>query len=273
MSNNSQSVTFSIQHKYKRLISVNEKLSSIAESFIAKNPQINTPKDGIASFMLAKAYKTHGVILKLVKLGYSEDADILARSLFDSAVIISACISDITDKTAWKYLNFDYSTRAEMFKHLIDKGKFREYFEERTKNPKLGDESIEEICNKAEKFKKEYGGDFKQKWHSGKTTGEMAELVNLKDYFETAYKLHTQLTHSLPRCVNRYLIDDGEKIILDVTPKNDREIGLSLASSFDMFFRIVEKFNKHYKMIDWLELKPLVEEYGQSVKKEAMFKK
>lgn len=273
MDKSSPSVTFSIQHKYIRLIGVNEKLRSIAESFIAKNPQINTPKDGIASFMLAKAYKTHGAILKLVKIGYSEDADILARTLFDSAVIISACIDDTTDETAWKYLNFDYSTRAEMFKHLMDRGKFKEYFDERTKNPKPGDESVEEICSKAEKFKKEYGGDFKQKWHSGNTVGEMAELVNLKDYFETAYKLHTHLTHSLPRCVNRYLIDDGKNIVFDVCPKNDREIGLSLASSFDMFFRIVEKFNKHYKIIDWSELKPLVDEYGQSVKKEAMFKK
>lgn len=254
-----------IGKKYRKLFNVNIKLRKIVLSFIKSNPQINTPKDGVACYMLAKACKTHGVILKLAKLGYGEDADMLARTLFDSAVIIISCIDDPHDDTAMKYLNFDYSTRSQMYKKLLDGGKFKKYFDDRAENPKQGDESIAEIYEKAQKGIDQYGGDFRQRWHSGKTAGEMATLVNLKHYFDTAYSLHSQLVHSLPRCMNNYLIPDGENILIDIKPKGNG-IGLSLVSSFNMLFSITEKFNTHYKLVSDDEFRKLAKELQNAVK-------
>lgn len=260
MTKTSQILSYSIQKKYSKLFEVNRELRKIAKMMIGKNPQVNSPKDGICCYMLAKAYKTHGVILKLAKLGYSEDAEMLSRTLFDSAIIISASIDDSTEDTAWKYLKFDDSTRSQMYRQLINAGKFKEYFEERANNPKPGDEPISDIYERAEKGVLEYGGEFRKKWHSGKTSGQMAESVNLKPYFDTVYNLQSQLIHSLPRCMNRYFIDDGKNIFIDTKPK-ENEVNLVLVSTFNIFFVIVQKFNDHYKYIQNDSLNNLVNKF------------
>ena len=254
-----------IQNKFSKLFKVNNDLRKIAKSMIDLNPQVNSPKDGVACYMLAKAYKTHGVIMKLARLGYSEDADMLARTLFDVAIIISACIDDKNDDTVSKYLKFDDSTRSQMYRQLINEGKFQEYFEERASNPKAGDEPISEIYERAEKGIAEYGGDFRRKWHSGKTSSQMAESVKLKQYFDTAYNLQSQLVHSLPRCMNRYFIDDGKNIFIDIKPK-ENEINLTLISTFNIFFVIIQKFNDHYKYIPDNTFKPLVDDFVTAAK-------
>lgn len=265
MNKDNKTTVDSIKNKFSMLFKVNNDLREVAQSMIDKNPQVNSPKDGIACYMLAKAFKSHGAVLKLAELGYSEDADMLTRTLFDAAIIISACIDDKTDDTAWQYLRFDDSTRSKMYKQLLDGGKFKEYFEERAKNPKPGDEPISVIDERAKKGVTDYGNDFWRKWHSGKTSSEMAVLVNLKPYFDTAYNLQSQLAHSLPRCMNNYFLDNGNDILIDVEPK-EFGILLSLVSTFNIFFVIVQKFNNHYKYIAEDTFKKLVEDFEIAAK-------
>jgi len=253
-----------ILHKYNKLFLVNDRLRKYCREIIEFNPKINSIKDGLACFVLAKAYKTHGVVINLVKSGYSEDAEMLTRSLFDLALLISSCLKDKTDKTALNFFRFDYPLSWKMFNHLKDKGKFKDYFEERRNNPKTGDEPIEEIQKQANSWINEYGKDFYRIWHSGQTTGELAKSVNLGGYFSTAFNLQSQLIHSLPRCMNRYLIDDCEKIKMDVSPKIS-EVSLAIVSAFNMLVVILDKFNDHYKIIDEKELKQLVDDWVKAV--------
>jgi uncharacterized protein DUF5677 len=246
--------------KYNRLFIVNHKLRKMAKKMIDTQPEINKPKDGVACYMLAKAFKTHGVITNLAKSGYSEDAEMLTRTLFDIALIISSCLKDKTDETAMKYLNFDYSIRSKMFQQLKDTGKFDDYFEERKNNPKLGDEPIEEIIKNAEKGVQEYGGDFRRKWHSGQTTSQLADSVNLQRYFKTAFSLQSQLVHSLPRSINFYLINKAGQIKMSVEPREDG-IKLALVSSFNMLIVILEQFNNHFKVLSDKDLRKIANEW------------
>ncbi len=232
----------------KEMFSLSIDLRDLAKMFIDKKVSINSPKETIACYMLAKAYKTHGVILRLAKSGYSEDADMLARTLFDSALIMSACVNDKTDETVMKYIKFDDSMRTRMFNKLKDNDKFKEYFLEREKNPKKDDDKIEEIEQRTQEWITKYGKDFRRKWHSGQTTGELAESVKLKSYFDTAYDLQSQLVHSLPRVINQYLNEVDDQIRMDVEPKL-KGVDLSLVSSFNMLFSIVESFNNLYSLV------------------------
>lgn len=254
-----------IKKLYYPLILVNHKLRLIAKEFIDQKPKIETAKDGVAAYMMSKAYKTHGVILNLARNGYAQDADMLARTLFDAHLIIASVVEDETDKTAMQYLRFDDETRADMFSQLEREGKFKEYFEQRKLSPKEGDEPIEKIQERAHNWLEEYGKDFKRQWYGDKKTSEMAKLTEVGHYHSTAYKLQSQLIHSLPRAMNFYLADVDGKLIMTPEP-DERYVDIPLAASFNMFFLIVEKYAKHFKIEADAKFEPLVTEYTEAVK-------
>ncbi|MFA7301321.1 MAG: DUF5677 domain-containing protein [Candidatus Shapirobacteria bacterium] len=248
-----------------KLLNLNKELRYLAYSLIQPEKiKIRTYKDGVACYMISKAYKTQGVVLDLIQKGFSEDADMLIRTLFDCALIISACINDESDETTMKFINFDDSIRTKMFKQLNNQNLFTDYFTERKKSPKLGDESIEEIENRAQKWIEIYGKDFKNHWHSGKSTGEVAELVDLKKYYETAWALQTHLVHSLPRCLNLYIKDDGKELIIDVEPKIE-DSAISLVSLFNIFYIVVSKFSSHFELKKESVLSDLATRYTRIV--------
>ena len=255
----------SIKKLYYPLILVNHKLRLIAKEFIDQKPTIETPKDGVAAYMMSKAYKTHGVILNLARNGYAQDADMLARTLFDTHLIIASVVDDETDKTAMQYLHFDDETKSDMFSQLDREGKFKEYFEQRKLNPKEGDEPIEKIQERAQNWLEEYGKDFKRQWYGDKKTSEMAKLAEVGHYHSTAYKLQSQLIHSLPRTMDFYLADVDGKLVMTPDP-DERYVDIPLSASFNMFFLIVEKYAKHFKIDADAMFEPLVTEYGEAVK-------
>jgi hypothetical protein len=237
-----------ILKNHEKMFAISRRLRRVVLDIIQKNVQADTVKDVIAVYMLSKTFKTHSAVMKLVEMGYEEDADMLVRTMFDSALIIGICLNDSTDESSIQYLKFDDSIRAKMFKQLKDGGNFREYFDERIKNPKPNDDSIEEIDRRAEEWIKQYGKNFWQKWYSDKTMGDLADAVGLKQYYKTAYSLQSQLSHSLTRFANRYIVDNGSNLLMDVEPK-DSDLQIPLISSFNMLFFVTEKFNTHFKVV------------------------
>lgn len=237
----------SVRKKYNKLFVINDKLRKIAFEMISSQPKMNSPKDGIVGHMMAKGYKTHGVILNLCRNGYGEDAQMLSRTLFDAYLIEGNVIEDETDATAWQYLNFDDITRLKMFEYIKDKEIYQKELESRKNHPKPKQEDIETIELRKTQWLEEYGKDFKYRWHVGKTTGDLAEALEMKPYFETAYNLQSQLVHSLPRTGDYYLRDDGQRLWLNVEP-GEQAVDLALISSFNVFIGIVLGFNQHFNL-------------------------
>lgn len=260
------SLKTTIRKNFNSLFVINYDLRHLIEKMIAINPGLNTIKDGVAYFILAKSFKTHGVAINLAKNGYSEDADILIRTLFDALLIISACLEDETEGTVLKFMRFDDTVRTKMYKSLKDQPAYKELFEERLKNPKPENEPIELIEKRTMEWRNEYGSEFWQKWHSGSTTGELADKVGMLQYFKTAYSLQSQFTHSLPRTMNFYLIEKKGKIVMDVYPKK-RNVDMSLASAFSMLIVIADKFNNQFKLGLGDELKKLTNDWVVAVDK------
>lgn len=253
-----------IRRKFSTLFVTNYQLRQLVEKMLAAQPEVNTLKDGIACFIMAKSFKTHGVAVNLAKNGYSEDADMLIRTLFDGLLIIAACLKDETEETALKFMRFDDTIRAKMYKTLKDKPTYKELFEERLNNPKPENEPVEAFEARAQKWRQEYGSDYWQRWHSGNSTGQLAEQVEMAPYFQTAYSLQSQLTHSLPRSMNFYLKQQGKNIVMDTEPK-ERSVDMSLASAFNMLIVVADKFNDHFHLGNDDELKRLTGEWAAAV--------
>lgn len=258
------SIKTNIRRKHNELFLANYKLRQLAEEVMALQPEVNSPKDGVAYYTLAKVYKTHGVVLNLAKNGLSEDAEMLARTMFDTTLIALATLQDQTEETAQQYLNFDYVTRIKMFKAVSQTDLYREWFKERLENPKPGDETFEQIEARAAAWMEEFerGG---QRWHAGKTTGELAASVGLERYYRTAYGLQSQLIHSLPRAMNRYIGNVNDKIVFDIEPKNTY-VDISLVSGFNMLFEVASAFSEHFKLGKETEFSALISIYKEAVK-------
>lgn len=259
------SLQATIRRKYNSLFLINFKLRQIAEEIIQSKPKMITLKDGVACFVFAKVYKTHGRTIRLAREGYAEDADMLIRSLFDAYLIQAACTKDETDETVLKFMRFDDEIRTKMFKTVTSTPSYEEWFKDRQEHPKPNDETIEDIESRAKEWQREYGKDFWQRWHSGKTTGELAKMLEVDRYFITAYSLQSQLIHSLPRVMNFYTKEEDGNLVMDIEPK-DRGIDLSLTSAFNMLFFVVNRFGEHYKLNLGGKLKVLGEEWGQAIK-------
>ncbi len=257
-----------INSLHRPLILVNHKLRKLAKKLIDQQPTIDSPKDGVSAYMMAKAFKTHRVVLHLSRNGFAQDADMLARTLFDSYLIIANVVNDETNETALQYMRFDDQTRSDMFSQLQQDEKFKKYFEQRKENPKEGDEPIEDIQKRAEDWLEEYGKDFKRQWYGNKKTGEMARLVEVGHYHKTAYKLQSQLIHSLPIAMNFYLADVDGDIVMTPEP-DERYVDIPLTASFNMLFLIVEMYAKHFEEDVDAELNALVEEYKVAVKSDS----
>lgn len=254
--------------KFNSLFVVNDKLKKLAKEMVDLQPLIDNPKSGVVAHMMAKGFKTYGVILNLCKNGYGEDAQMLARTLFDAYLIAATVMEDKTDKTAIQYLNFDDFTRLKMFNYVKDKDIYKKKFEQRKNNPKPKQESIKEVEERTIKWLEEYGKDFKYRWHVGKTTGELAKAVNMESYFQTAYNLQSQLVHSLARTGDFYLVDDGNRLWMKTEP-GEVAVDLALVSSFNIFLGLALAFDEQFNLGHEEEIKKLIPEYSEAVNKEA----
>ncbi len=256
----------SVRKKYNHLFLLNNRLRSTAFKLISLQPKINLPKDGIAGHMTAKGYKTHGVVLNLCRNGYGEDALMLTRTLFDSFLIIGNVLEDKTDSTAWQYLHFDDITRLKMFDYIKDKEIYRNELETRKKHPLPRQEDIEDIAIREVRWLEEYGKEFKYRWHAGKTTGELAEALEMTPYFKVAYNLQSQLVHSLPRTGDYYLTDDGKRLLLNIEP-GEQAVELALISSFNIFVGILDYFNRHFVLGYQEQMQTLMSDFALEVNK------
>lgn len=235
----------SIRLKNIKLIRLNERLRKVSFELINKHPDVNTPRDGVVLFSLIKAYKTHGAILLLVNKGLIEDAEMLARTLFDICLLVKLCTKDGNEEMALQYFNFDEVQRSKLYKKVKDNQNFSEVFKDRITNPKEGDEDIDKVIYSANELIERYGKWFKENWFDKNKQSEYFGLVQLDHYHKTAYDLQSQLIHSAPRSMNRYFKEIGEKIITNHEP-TDEHADLALISAINMIILITDEYQRHF---------------------------
>lgn len=233
------------------------------DTLIEEAPPADKPKDGIAVFIMASTYKSFSAVLALSRLGFSEDAEKICRTMYDGYVHLATVLQDETDEKAMQYLTFDDVTRAKMYKKSMKSGNFQDYFAERKKNPKPGDESVEDVIARAEEWRKKYKVSSANNWQ-GKTAREQAENINMESYHRTAYELESHLIHVLPRVMNRYLAEEGGEIVMRHMPSISH-IDMPLVAAYNIAFNVAEKFNGHFELIDPETFKSMAEEWVEVV--------
>jgi len=234
-------MTNKICQKYEELFGFNEELRKVVDGVMDKEFHKITPKVALTTFMLGKAYKTHGAILFLCAQGYGEDAAILTRSLFDLSITLLYILKDPTNKRVLRYFHYDSIIRKKMFDYAKNVPTFAKLFEERKLNPKPGDTTIEDVEKYAKlaQDKYKYGN---MGW-SDKTIRQMAEEVGRGGAYRTVYYLQSNITHSAVRTMNDYVKAHAKGYTVDIG-RSEGWVQEDLIASFDFFLAIVERSNK-----------------------------
>lgn len=247
-----------IYQNHKDLFDFNEELRKIVDGIMDKEFHKITPKVALTTFMLGKAYKTHGAILFLCAQGYGEDAAILTRSLFDLSITLLYILKDPTNKRVLRYFRYDSIIRKRMFDYAKDVPIFAKLFEERKLHPKSGDTTIEEVEKYAKLAQKKYKyGDMG--W-SDKTIRQMAEEVGRGGAYRTVYYLQSNITHSAVRTMNDYVKAHDKGYTVDIR-RGESWVQEDLVASFDFFMAVVSRSNKTLRLRIAKQLNDLSKRY------------
>lgn len=264
---------FVISSTYKELFSFNHQLKLIVDEYLKKEIKNIGPKDALVAFTLAKAYKTHSAVMVLSEEGYGEDASILNRTIFELLVTLLYVLKDPTDERAYRYYSFDWILREKMFKYAEQKPELLLQIEQRTLKPKMGDVSLNEIKNMANKVQKKF--KYKGNNWSDKSIGEMAKEVNKEGQYKTMYRLSSQHAHSPSRVMNDY-VRRTENGFINFAGISDNWVEEDLVMAFDFLSGIFAATSDHYGWKAEKELDPLFKKFlnvMEKANKEAEAKK
>lgn len=251
-----------IQDKFKNLISFNYELRSQISNELDKEKKLFGPKDGIVSFSLSKAFKTHGAILDLCEAGYGEDATVLVRILFEIMIYMLSILKDTSDETAYRYLNYDWVLRKKMFDYAKTKPELVDNMNKR-KGEKEHSLIIKEIEDQYKIVQEKY--KYKNNRWSVDDIAKMAENVGRGDAYKTIYKLQCQFSHSLVRVMNDYAKETSDGGLIFSVGISENWVEQNLVATFDFLSNIYTAFCDHFKL-DKEPLKLLVDKYLEYMK-------
>ncbi len=233
-----------IRSKYKALLSFNQEIRNLADKMMDQNKKIEGPKDIFTAFAMGKGNKTHGAIFLLCKQGYGEDASILARSLFDLLINLLYINADKTNKRIYRYFDYDWVLRKDMFDYILGKPPIMGKIRERVSSPEQYDTIIKNIEKQSKSAQEKY--NYTNRGWSDKSLFDMAKEVNRFKAYKTVYRLQCQLDHNASRSMNEYAKDTQGGILFDVG-QSENWVEESLVIAFDFYYSIIVAFNSHFK--------------------------
>lgn len=257
-------MTNPIYQNHKELFGFNDELRKIVGGVMDKEFHKITPKVALTTFVLGKAYKTHGAILLLCLQGYGEDAAILTRSLFDLTIALLYILKDKTNKRVLRYFHYDSIIRKKMFDYAKDVPVFAKLFEERKLHPKPGDTTIEEEEKNAKLAQKKY--NYGRMGWSDKPIRQMAEEVGRQGAYQTVYYLQSNISHSAVRTMNDYIKAHDKGYTVDIG-QSENWVQEDLVASFDFFMSIISRCNKTLRLGLAKQLNDLSKHYLGEVKR------
>ena len=198
---------------------------------------IRCPKqlDHIILFHLCRSIRLSKGILKLSLAGYALEGQILLRSQFNLAVNLKwLTLKDVPNRVQ-RFIDFESINKKKGADNLINYSSLSEVkIEFLKKHPNY---NIEHIENK-------YQRNDLRNW-SGKHICEMAEEVGLKDEYKIMYFPLSEIEHSGPNSINKFLEGNQETVQLKIKPR-DEDIPLTIISSADYLFMVLNIFIENF---------------------------
>ena len=153
---------------------------------------------------------------------------------------------DKTDKTAKLFTEYESMEREKMY-NSNNVPEIREMMKSRNNYQEIINQMKIDAKNaKDNPLRKDKGGKLKAATWSGKTYEEMAQAVKLKDSYNIAYRLFSQLAHSSPRVVSFYLTDSKDGTIVPKVYPNNEWVKECLVKAFDFLYDIVFDYNQRF---------------------------
>jgi len=156
--NSSIETSKNIDNKYENLFKLSQDLRIMIEEIMDKSFKVKDDKEVLTAFFLGKAYKTHGAILLLCKNGYAQDAEMLARTIFDMHITLLYILQDKTSERLTRYMSYDWFERKQSFDYIKSKPKLLAEAKAKYKTEIDFDKSLLEIETKGKEAHKTYKG-------------------------------------------------------------------------------------------------------------------
>jgi hypothetical protein len=253
-----------INSTFKDFFSFNHQLKLIVDEYLKNEIKNIGPKDALAAFTLAKAYKTHSAVMILCQEGYGEDASILNRTIFELLVTLLYVLKDPTDERAYRYYAFDWVLREKMFSYVEQKPELLLQLEQRTLKPKVGDVLISEVKKMAKMVQAKYS--YKGFNWSDKSLAEMAKEVGRDGQYKTMYRLSSQHAHSPSRVMNDY-VKKTERGFTNYAGISENWVEEDLVVAFDFFSSIFAAVSDRYGWNVEKVLDPLFKKYLETMER------
>lgn len=247
--------------KYYKIFEVHTDLRLLVENTMDKKHAIDMrkPEEGAISFLLGKSYKTHGVILELCREGFGEDAGILTRALFETAVTVLYITREDVTKRATQYVEHEWVLRKLLYECNFDLIK---------RSGSISEETIQEVMTKAkeviEKYKKE-GLDVGGFSWSGLSTKKMANEIGLESAYNSVYAQFSDIAHSRVSAASSFVKEDTGGLLIDTGP-SERLLETVLVASFHFMFLVITAWDKTLKLGLKSKLDALLKRYEKLVK-------
>lgn len=228
--------------KYHDLFGLNLQLRLLVENKwkdLEKHHTIDKrfPEQGVTTFLLGKAYKTHGTVLNLCMDGYGEDAGVLARTLFELAVNLLYLNKEDSTNRATMFGEHEWVLRLKLLDSNLELIK---------SSGKMKEERIDEIRNKVDELITKYGKKFKRSW-SLLETKEMAKEVGLEGAYNSVYTQFTDIAHSRISSASEYVREDSAGLVIDIGP-GENLVPTVLVSAFHHFLLIVDSWDIRFSL-------------------------
>jgi len=218
---------FDLDKLLKRLfISIDKSLEGI---------KCTQPLDHIVLFHLCRSIRLTKGILNQSFAGYALEGKILLRSQFNLVVNLKWLTLTDTPNRVQRFMDFESINKKKGADNLIH---FSDISEEKIKLIKRHPNyNIEHI-------KKKYRKDDLRNW-SGKNICEMSEEVGLLDEYKVMYFLLSEIEHTGPNSIDKFLKGNQEIVQWMLKPR-DKDIPLTIISSADFLFMVLEIFSENF---------------------------
>jgi len=233
--------------RIRRVRNIGKELLCIWKRLRGYSHDEKTALKRVTSFLTIKSTKTIRALNMLCRKGYSEDALVLGRSIFENLVhvnYIHQARSEFRAKLFERHFLIDFHKKAELY-NSVGKSELAEYILSQTKQARVKAVKIKD--NECERLKKRREKIDGRQW-SCLSLKRMSEKTGLLPYYERFYAFSSLFAHPSSNTSVDYLIP-GKSIRNRI---NDQSGGLNfwleatLLTSYDVYSQLLEIFARLY---------------------------
>lgn len=256
-----------MNEELKEIYELNNRLLQLAENLQDEFPKRGIKRDTLSQdlfllcFFFTKASKTASAVVFLCRKGYTEDAFVLVRTIFEIVVKSLYIFKSDSIERARAFILYDKLDRKKQLKKIVDWNRKRmienREFEEELKK-------IETECNALEK---DYQISIDKVMWPKKSLEELSTEVDFANTYYTVYWLSSLYTHTSSRSSMSFVSETDKGLSFDIKPdeKLSKDVLIYL---FNLFIRMVQQFNNRFELGYQNKISELEEQFAKFMHKQ-----